>query len=94
MPLVESLCQWFRLLVEDPQEEYVGPATFQSLIDSWKIHNERAVKALKAQGMALNYMPESKANEWWAYTRVREQMAKNLGDSVFVSRGVYSEAPC
>src|SRR5215217_2449630 len=84
MPLVESLCQQFHLLVEDPQEEFVGPASLQSLIDSWKIHNQRAVKALKAQGMALNYIPESKANEWWAYTRVREQMAKTLGDSVFV----------
>jgi hypothetical protein len=53
MPLVESLCQQFHLLVEDPQEEFVGPASRQSLIDSWKIHNEHAVKALKAQGMAL-----------------------------------------
>lgn len=84
MPLVESLCQQFRLLVEDPLEDFVGPASLQNLIDSWKVHNERAVKALKAQGVTLNYIPESKANEWWSYTRVREQIAKNLGDSVFV----------
>jgi hypothetical protein len=84
MPLVESLCRQFQLLVEDPQEEFVGPASLPDLINSWKIHNERAVKALKADGMPLNYMPESKANEWWAYTRVREQLAEKLGDSVFV----------
>jgi len=84
MPLVESLCRQFQLQVEDPQEEFIGPASLPELIKSWKIHNERAVKALKAQGTALNYMPESKANEWWAYTRVREQVAKKVGDSLFV----------
>ena len=84
MPLIENLCQRFGLLVEDPQEDFVGPVSLPALINSWRIHNERTVKALKAQGMKLNYMPEIKANEWWAYTRVREQMAQNFGDSVFV----------
>jgi hypothetical protein len=84
MPVVDGLCRQFQLEVEDPQEEVVGPASLQSLISSWRIHNERAVKALKAQGVALNYMPERKANEWWAYARVREKIAADLGDSVFV----------
>lgn len=84
LPLVESVCRHFRLLVEDPQEEVTGPASSSDLIKSWRIHNERAVNALKAQGVALNYMPESKANEWWAYTRMQEQMAKDLEDSVFL----------
>jgi hypothetical protein len=93
MPLVESLCRQFELLVEDPQEEIVGPASLPDLIDSWKIHNERAVKALKAQGTALNYMPESKANEWWAYTRVREQLANQFGESVFVPNVFIQKRP-
>lgn len=84
MPLVENLCQQFELVVEDPQEDFVGRASLQQLINSWRIHNERAVKSLKAQGMALNYIPENKANEWWAYRRVREKIAADLGDSVFV----------
>jgi len=84
MPLVESLCRQFQLQVEDPQADSVGPASLPDLINSWKSRNERAVKALKANGTALNYMPESKANEWWSYTRVREQLAQSFGDSVFV----------
>ena len=84
LPLVESLCKRFQLLVEDPQEEVVGPASFGELIKSWRVHNERAVKAIKAQGMALNYMHESKANEWWEYARVRDKLTTNLSDSAFV----------
>jgi hypothetical protein len=84
MPLVMSLCEEFQLLVEDPQEEVVGPASLPDLINSWKVHNEGAVKALKADGTPLNYMPESKANEWWAYTRRREHLARTFGESVFV----------
>lgn len=84
LPLVESLCKHFQLLVEDPQEDFLGPASLEDLIKSWRIHNERAVKALNAQGMALNYMPERKANDWWEYARVRENIATNLGDTVFV----------
>ena len=84
MPLVENLCQRFGLHVQNPQEDFVGLVSLPDLINSWRINNERAVKALKAQGTKLNYMPEIKANEWWAYTRVREQMAQSLGDSVFV----------
>jgi hypothetical protein len=84
MPVVENLCRQFQLMVEDPQEDFTGPASLPDLINSWRIHNERAVKGLKAQGVALNYLPESKANEWWSYARVREKMAADLGDSVFV----------
>ena len=84
MPLVENLCQQFKLAVEDPQEDFMGAASLQELINSWRIHNERAVKALKTQGVALNYIPENKANEWWAYARMREKIAAALGDSVFV----------
>jgi len=84
MPVVENLCRQFELTVEDPQEDFNGPASSPELINSWRIHNEHAVKALKAQGVALIYIPESKANEWWAYARVREKMAADLGDSVFV----------
>ncbi|HEY0727957.1 MAG TPA: hypothetical protein VGD38_07815 [Pyrinomonadaceae bacterium] len=84
LPLVESLCKRFQLVVEDPQEEVVGPASLNELIKSWRVHNERAVKSIEAQGMALNYMHESKANEWWEYARVREKLSTDLGDSVFV----------
>lgn len=84
LPVVESLCRRFNLLVEDPQEEVVQPASSNDLIQSWRIHNERAVKAINEQGMALNYMPEDKANDWWAYTRVKEEITANLGESVFV----------
>lgn len=84
LPLVESLCKHFQLLVEDPQEDVVGPASSNDLIKSWRIHNERAVKALEARGMALNYMPERKANDWWEYARVREQIAADAGDTLFV----------
>lgn len=84
LPVVESLCKHFQLLIEDPQEDFIGPASFNELIKSWRVHNERAVKALKAHGTALNYMAERKANEWWEYARVREKVATNLGDAVFV----------
>lgn len=84
LPVVESLCKHFQLLIEDPQEDFIGPASFDELIKSWRVHNEGAVKALKASGMALNYMAESKATEWWEYARVREKVATNLGDAVFV----------
>jgi hypothetical protein len=84
LPVVESLCRHFQLLIEDPQEDSIGPASLEDLIKSWRIHNERAVKILKSQGMALNYMPEHNANDWWTYARLRETIATNLGDSVFV----------
>lgn len=84
MPLVESLCRQFQLMVEDHQEDSVGPVSLEGLIDSWKIHNEKAVRALKATGMSLNYMPETRANEWWAYIRLKDVMTMHFGDRVFV----------
>lgn len=81
---MENLCQQFQLAVEDPQEDFIGSVSLPELINSRRIHNDRAVKALKAQGVALNYIPQRKANEWWAYACVREKMAADLGDSVFV----------
>src|ERR1043165_2979078 len=47
MLLGERLGQRFDLIVEDPQAERVGPASRELLIESWRVHNERAVKALK-----------------------------------------------
>jgi len=84
LPLAESLCRTFDLLLEDPQAGSVGPTSVDALVRSWRIHNEGAVKALKAQGMAKVFMPEFKANEWWAYTRVAPTIGKTFGNSLFV----------
>lgn len=52
MPVVENLCRQFKLTVEDPQEDAIGPVSLPEMIYSWRIHNERAVKGLKAGSRA------------------------------------------
>lgn len=84
LPLAESLCRKFDLLLEDPQENTVGPTSVDALVTSWRIHNEAAVKALKAQGMAQIFVPESKANDWWSYTLVAPTIEETFGYSLFV----------
>lgn len=84
LPLVENLCRHFDLLVEDPQEDSVGQASFEELLKSWRLHNKRAVQALQADGIALHYMLESKATEWWAFMRERSRIAAHFQDRVFI----------
>lgn len=88
MPLVEAFCEYFNLLVEDPQEETVQPAEAERLITSWCAHNARAMGAMtevaKEEDMELHYLPEQRATEWWRYMSVKQEIEDALTEDIFV----------
>jgi len=88
MPLVEDLAQGFDLLVLDAQAQSArpGPCNVDELIRSWRDANQRAVRAMATQGLidSFYYLPEAKANRFWAYRSQRAGYAKRLGEEVFV----------
>jgi hypothetical protein len=88
MPLVETFCKRFNLVVEDPQEETVQPAEASRLITSWRAHNARAMGAMtetaKEEDMELHYLPEDSATAWWRYMSVRQGIEDALAEDIFV----------
>ncbi len=88
MPLVEAFCKRFNLIVEDSQEETLGPADASHLIDSWRSHNAKAMGAMtdvaKEEDMELHYLPEPRATEWWRYMSVRQGIEDALTEDNFV----------
>jgi len=88
MPLVEDLAQGFDLLVMDAQAQSArpGPCNVDELIRSWRDNNRRAVRTMATQGLidSFYYLPEEKAELFWAYRSQRAGYAKQLGDEVFV----------
>lgn len=88
MPLVEDLAQGFDLLVMDAQAESArpGPCNVEELIRSWRDNNRRAVRTMATQGLidSFHYLPEEKADLFWAYRSQRAGYAKRLGEEVFV----------
>ncbi|MDH3790733.1 MAG: hypothetical protein OEU56_15185 [Rhodospirillales bacterium] len=88
MPLVEDLAQGFDLLVMDAQAQNArpGPCNIDELIRSWRDNNQRAVRAMATQGLidSFYYLPETKADLFWAYRSQRAGYAKRLGEEVFV----------
>jgi hypothetical protein len=100
MPLVESFCHHFNLLVEDVQEEVVHTGEAGRLIDSWRSHNERAVRGLEGftpddetDKIELPYLPEERATEWWRYASIREGLQESVGDDIFVPSIMILESP-
>ncbi len=94
MPLVQHFCEHFNLLVEDVQEETVQTAIASQLIDSWKLHNERAVAALShEQDVEIRYLPEEDATEWWRYMSVKEEIEQSFAEDVFVPTVMILESP-
>lgn len=88
MPLVEDLAQGFDLLVLDAQarNSRPGPCNVDELIRSWRDNNQRAVRTMATRGLidSFCYLPEAKADLFWAYRSQRAGYAKRLGDEVFV----------
>lgn len=88
MPLVESFCKHFNLLVEDPQEETVQPAEAAPLIASWRTNNAKAMGAMaevaKEQDVELHYLPEQRATEWWRYMRVKQRIEDAVKEDIYV----------
>jgi hypothetical protein len=88
MPLVEAFCKRFNLMVEDSQEETVGPANASHLIASWRAHNAKAMGAMtevaKEEDMELHYLPEDSATAWWRYMSVRQGIEAALSEDIFV----------
>ena len=88
MPLVQAYCRHFKLQVEDPQADTVGPADAQSLIESWQSHNASAVKAMQAmrkqEEVALHYLAEDRATDWWRYMSRRQRLEESLTEDLFV----------
>ncbi len=88
MPLVESFCQHFDLVVEDPQEETMQPAEAKRLITSWRAHNAWAMGTMtevaKEEDMELHYLPEQRATEWWSYMSIRQQIEDALTEDIYV----------
>lgn len=84
MPLVETFCRHYDLVVEDPQEETVGPANAAALIDSWRRHNASATAALAQSDLDLHYLPERSATTWWRYMTVQPALEQSLTEDFFV----------
>ena len=88
MPLVEAFCKRFNLMVEDSQEETIGPADASHLIASWRSHNAKAMGTMtevaKEEDMELHYLPEQSATEWWRYMSVRQGIEDALTEDIFV----------
>ena len=88
MPLVEAFCKRFDFVVEDSQEETVGPADAKSLIASWRAHNAKAVAGMtelaKDREIELHYLPEQSATDWWRYTSVRQGIEDAMTEDIFV----------
>jgi hypothetical protein len=87
MPLVQRFCERFDLCVEDLQEETVEAADASHLIESWRLHNERAVRALsqeKEDPVEMRYLPEERATEWWRYTSIQKKIEDSLTEDLFV----------
>jgi len=85
MPLVQGFCEKFELLVEDVQEDRVEAANASKLIQSWRMHNERAVGALADdKDVETRYLPEERATEWWRYTSIKQSLEDSLSDDIFV----------
>jgi hypothetical protein len=88
MPLVEDLAQGFDLLVLDSQAEDArpGPCDVHELIRNWRESNQRAVRTMATRGLidSFYYLPEEKADLFWAYRSQRANLASRLGEDVFV----------
>jgi hypothetical protein len=88
MPLVEAFCKRFNLIVEDSQEETMGPADASHLIESWRAHNARAMGAMtevaKEEDMELHYLPEPRATEWWRYMFLRQGIEDAVTEDIFI----------
>jgi hypothetical protein len=84
LPIVENFCESFNLLVEDAQQGTVETASTKQLLDSWRMHNVVAVRALAAQGLAQRYLPENKTFEWWRYNRMKKRFERDLQEDIFV----------
>lgn len=96
MPLVQRFCERFDLQVEDLQEDTVEAADASHLIHSWRLHNERAVKAMsqeKEDVIEMRYLPEERATEWWRYTTVKQEIEDSLTDDIFVPTVIILESP-
>jgi len=94
MPLVQGFCENFDLLVEDVQEETVEAAVASQLIESWRQHNKRAVRALSQEkDVEMRYLSEESATDWWRYTSVQQRIEDSLTDDIFVPTVIIVESP-
>lgn len=97
MPLVESFCKNFDLVVEDPQEETVQGAEASRLISSWQSHNTWAMGAMSKtaaeEKLELHYLPEVSATEWWRYMRIRQDIEDGLTRDIFVPSLMFLMSP-
>jgi hypothetical protein len=94
MPLVQTFCEHFNLVVEDVQEETVGKPNADNLIESWRAHNSRAVRALSGESDArIQYLPEVTASNWWRYSRFKSELEASVGEDIFVPSILILQGP-
>lgn len=88
MPLVESFCKSFGLIVEDPQDETIQAADASRLISSWRRQNAKAIDAIretaKGEDVELHFLPKDCATAWWHYMRLRQGIEESIAEDIFV----------
>ena len=90
MLFIERLCDYFDLLVVDPQDHEIGgnslpkKAKSSYLIDSWLKSNKQTLNVLKLNGSLPPYLDREKSTYWWNYQYNYQNLNNSFPDSIFV----------